>query len=166
MITWTVVPAAPEHIPAIARDMREADRREIWASHRHTPEEALEYALERSDLAWTCLLSAPAAGADASPVDGTPTFMWGAARLGSIITLKGSPWLLGTDAIRKVQLEFLRQCPAFVERMNRRFPRLENFVHAENALSIRWLKWCGFTLEEEAPEVINGEDFFQFWRDA
>ena len=136
MSIWRIEPATPEHIPAIAADMREADRREVWASHRHTPEEALEYSLERSELAWACL------------VEGVPAFMWGAVRQGSLISLTGTPWLLGTPAILKVSREFLRQCPVYVARMQERFPRLENFVHAENRLSVRWLKWCGFTLEE------------------
>jgi hypothetical protein len=150
---WRVERACPEHIPEIAAKMREADRREIWASHRHTPRKALECSLERSDLAWTCF------------VDGVAAFMWGAARQGSLLSAKGSPWLLGTDAILKVRKDFLRCCPFFVERMQRRFPRLENYIHAENLLSIRWLKWCGFTCDEEAPEAINDEDFFLFWRE-
>jgi hypothetical protein len=150
---WNIVPAAPEHIAAIAAGMREADRREVWASHRHTPEQALESGLARSELAWTCF------------VEGKPSFMWGVSRVGSLISITGAPWLLGTSAILKVRTEFLRQCPDYVARMQARFPRLENFVHAENRLSIRWLKWCGFTIDDMA-EVINGEDFYLFRRDA
>ncbi|MDR2800430.1 MAG: hypothetical protein LBB52_04080 [Desulfovibrio sp.] len=151
---WRVEPACPAHIEHIAVRMREADRREVWASHRYSPAQALKCSLERSDLAWTCF------------VDGVPSFMWGAARAGSIIGLKGSPWLLGTDAIRGVQKDFLRFCPVCVERMNRRFPRLENFIHPENRLSILWLKWCGFQFDEEVPELINDEEFYLFWRDV
>ena len=153
MRIWEILPATPDHVPAIAAGMRDADRREVWASHRHTPGEALECSLERSELAWTCL------------VEGVPAFMWGAARQGSLISLTGNPWLLGTPDILKVSREFLRQCPAYVARMQERFPRLENFVHAENRLSVRWLKWCGFTLEEK-PVKINGEDFYLFRREA
>ena len=42
MSIWEIVPALPEHIDAVAADMRPEDRREIWASHRHTPAEALQ----------------------------------------------------------------------------------------------------------------------------
>jgi hypothetical protein len=153
MSIWEVIPAAPEHIPAIAADMREADKREVWASHRHSPAQALESALARSELAWTCLVHA------------RPAFMWGVARQGSLISFVGAPWLLGTPDILTVLTEFLRQSPAYVDRMQERFPRLENFVHAENRLSIRWLQWCGFSVDD-VPELINGEDFFLFWRDA
>ncbi|MDR1242719.1 MAG: DUF2833 domain-containing protein [Deltaproteobacteria bacterium] len=154
---WKITPALPEHIPAIAADMREADRREVWASHRHSPAQALENALAHADLAWTCL------------VEEVPAFMWGVSRYGSLISPVGSPWLLGTNlffnARRKLHREFLRQCPAYVDRMQECFPRLENYVHAQNVLSIRWLKWCGFTLERE-PESFNGENFYLFWRNA
>ena len=154
MKRWAVTEALPEHIPAIARDMREDDRREVWASHRHDPQEALAFALIRSELAWTCF------------VDGHPAFMWGAARTGSVLGCTGAPWLLGTPAIMKVRHDFLRYCPYFVAAMQGAFPHLENYVHAENRLSIRWLKHLGFTLDEEIPELINDEDFYRFWRVA
>jgi hypothetical protein len=96
MRIWDVLPALPEHIPAIAADMREADRREVWASHRHTPEEALRGSLARSELAWTCIIS------------GTPAFMWGVCRIGSLISDRGAPWLLGTAGIRKMRGAFMR----------------------------------------------------------
>ncbi|MDR2488772.1 MAG: hypothetical protein LBD42_04695 [Desulfovibrio sp.] len=153
MKIWKIVPALPEHIPAIAARMREEDRREVWASHRHTPGQALENGLARSELAWTCF------------VHGKPAFMWGAARQGSLISRTGAPWLLGTEGIYMVRREFLKQSRAYVELMQKRFPRLENFVHAENRLSIRWLQWCGFVLDD-IPELINDEDFFMFRRNA
>jgi len=157
MKTWKILPARPEDIPAIAEDMREADRREVWASHRHTPIQALENSLVRAEMAWTCL------------IEGVPAFMWGVCRMGSLLTLRGSPWLLGTNlffrAHKALHREFLRQCPDYVARMQERFPRLENYIHSKNRLSIRWLKWCGFTLDN-MPVPINGEDFFLFWRDA
>lgn len=152
-VNWSIVPAAPEHIPSIAGNMRQADRREVWACHRHTPQEALESSLRRSEAAWTCL------------VHGRPAFMWGVARVGSLVSLVGAPWLLGTPDILTVRKEFLRQCPAYVDTMQKRFPRLENRVHAGNGISIRWLRWCGFTVEN-TPTRQNGEDFFLFWRDA
>lgn len=153
MKVWEIRPAAPEHIADLAAGMREADRREVWASHRHRPAEALEQALRRSELAWTCF------------VRGRPAFMWGVARQGSLISRVGAPWLLGTESLYAVRREFLRQSRAYVERMQGRFPRLENYVHAQNGFSIHWLKWCGFVLDD-IPELINDAEFLLFWRDA
>jgi hypothetical protein len=86
-------------------------------------------------------------------------------RIGSLVSDRGAPWLLGTESIRKVRGEFLRQSHAYVNRMHERFPRLENFVHSANRLSIRWLKWCGFTVETQTL-TLNGEEFFKFWRES
>lgn len=149
---WQVAPSIPDHIPYLAEYMREADRREVWASHRHNPVEALETSLKNSELAWTFI------GND------KPLFMWGVGRQGSILSDKGMPWLLGTDGIRKFQRVFLQHCPYYVGLMQESFALLENYVHADNRISIRWLEWCGFTVEREIPEVINDEDFYQFWR--
>lgn len=153
MKAWRIVPALPEHIPHIAAHMREADRREVWASHRHTPEEALAASLERSDLAWTGIIS------------GQPAVMWGAGRKGSLITLTGSPWLLATPALEAMHKTFLGQCKSYVTKMQARFPRLENYVHAENRISQRWLRWCDFSIEKSLV-LFNGEPFLLFWRDA
>ncbi len=150
---WRVERAEAAHIPAIAARMRASDRREVWASHRHTPSEALQNALARSELAWTCL------------VRGEPALMWGAGDAGARNT--GSPWLLGTADIDQVSREFLRQSRDYVARMHERFPRLENCVHHANRPSIRWLRWCGFTVESANPArvvSIHGEPFFRFWR--
>ena len=147
---WEIEPAAPEHVAPIAEYMREADRKEVWASHKHTPKEALEASLAASTLAWTCI------------VDGTPAFMWGVARRGSLLSTTGAPWLLGTSAMWRVQREFLRQCPAYVAAMQAAFPRLENFVHAENSLSLRWLRWLGFAIETGEPWLFGGEQFYKF----
>lgn len=150
---WRIVQASPSHAAPIAENMREADRREIWASDRLLPLYALKQSVLLSNVAWTCL------------VHGVPAFMWGVARKGCILSDRGVPWMLGTDAVRDVSRDFLKQSRAYVEKMQNGYARLENIVHAENALSIRWLKWCGFTIEKE-PIERNGEKFFPFWRET
>jgi hypothetical protein len=152
MKPWSIVKALPEHIPAIAAHMRDADRREVWAYRRHTPEQSLRFSLSRSLVAWTGI------------IDGSPAVMWGVGGV-SLLSLAGSPWLLGTDAVRDVTGPFLRHSRLYVRKMQDAYPRLENHVHAANTLSIRWLRWCGFTIDD-APEESNGEDFFLFWREA
>jgi hypothetical protein len=144
--------ARPEHIPAVAAHMREADRREVWAYRRHTPEEALRFSLSRSLFARTAL------------VDDRPVLMYGVGAptlLGSV----GSPWLLATDAVYEVMFSFLKYSRVVVRHMQSLFPRLENHVHADNVLSVRWLQWCGFSIDD-TPEAYNGENFYLFWRNS
>jgi len=130
--------------------MREADRKEVWASHRLTPTDALTGSLERSALAWTCL------------IHGVPAFMFG-------VSDTGTPWLLGTNLFfkqhRALHREFLRQNQEYIDLMLERFPRLENHIHADNRLSIRWLRHCGFLIEKD-PVLFNGEEFYRFWMDT
>jgi hypothetical protein len=145
------VKALPEHIPEIAAHMRDADRREVWAYRRHTPEQSLRFSLSRSLVAWTGI------------IDGNPAAMWGVGG-SSLLSFTGTPWLLATDALLDVRRPFLLHSRAFVRNMLHLFTRLENHVHAENTQAIRWLRWCGFTIDD-VPEEFNGEDFFLFWRD-
>lgn len=152
MKRWRIETAALEHIAPIAENMREVDKREVWASDRQTPLEALILSFQHAELAWTCF------------VDGSPAFMWGVSVPGGMMSFTGIPWLLGTEALRSVSVEFLKQSVPYVELMQERFPRLENYVHTGNRLSIRWLRWCGFVLADERTE-INGEAFFKFWRE-
>ena len=150
MLNYQIVDAQREHVAHLAAHMREADRREVWASGRHTPYEALAVSLEGSARVWTAVL------------DGRPAAMWGVGRAGCLLSDLGRPWLLATDVIEKAgRLEFLRRSREFVGLMRAEFPRLENYVHARNTLSIKWLRWCGFVLDK-APVSINGEDFFRF----
>jgi hypothetical protein len=144
--------ARPEHIPSVAARMREADRREVLAYRRHTPEEALRFSLSRSLFARTVV------------VDGRPVLMYGVG-VPTLLGSTGSPWLLATDAVYEVLFSFLKYSRPVVRHMQSLFPRLENHVHADNALSIRWLQWCGFSIDD-TPELFNGEPFYLFRRNA
>ena len=151
---WQIVNALPGHIPHIAANMRQADQKEVMASHGHSPELALQSSLNHSVLAWTCL------------VRNKPAFMWGVCPTQGVLGLEGSPWLLGTNQIFEVRRDFLRCCPCYVDKMQAVFPKLWNYVHADNKVSQRWLKWCGFKIAQK-PELygVNNELFYKFWRE-
>jgi hypothetical protein len=69
-------------------------------------------------------------------------------------------WLLGTPDIEKIQRPFLRQSRRVVAALNRRFPVLLNQVHRDNAVHIKWLRWCGFTFDP----VSDSSTFLPFKR--
>lgn len=152
-LPYRIVSADFSHIPALAARLRQEDRREAMLSHGFGAREALEFSLSRSALAWTCLLG------------DEPQIMWGAAPLADKKPGAGSPWLLSSPALYRLQRPFLRHCPEYMELVLRMFPRLENYVHAENHASIRWLRWCGFELAlRPEPYGVAGEPFYYFWR--
>jgi hypothetical protein len=128
----------------IASNMREADRREIWASNRHTPQEAIAICLQQK----VCLCA---------HIDGIPAILFGCS--------PGVPWLLSTDDIKKIGVVFIMRSRGYVSEWLKEFGVLENYVHSENTLSIRWLKWLGFSILE--PVTVNNETFYRFeMRDA
>lgn len=145
----TIVPAGMDHIASIAARMREADRVEVWASSRSTPHQSLMISLQNSRWAMTAL------------VDGQPEVMWGVADL-NILTGTGAPWLLGTDAVEVNYRLFLRHSLQWKEKLSEQYQVLMNFVHDENEVSKRWLKWLGFTLSEPFELGRDGELFRMF----
>ena len=157
---YTIEPATHDHVPHLAAHLRLADRLEVRASHGHTPEEALRDSLDCSAKAWTLLVE------NAGFSHFLPAAMWGVAPAGGPLSFTGRPWLLATPALHAVDRQFIRQSRHYVAAMQAAFPRLENWCYAGNALSLRWLTWCGFTVERDKPVSFRGEPFYFFWKEA
>ena len=149
MSRYAIVPARVEHIPHVAENMREADRVEIRAMTRQTPYEALEQGLRDSSHVW------------AGTADDVPFCLFGVAPL-TLLSGTGVPWMLGTDSVKMHARAFLRHNRPVVETMRKPYRRLENWVDARNVLSIRWLRWLGFTIEKPEPIGRDGELFHCF----
>lgn len=152
MTVARVVPAMAEHVALVAPRVREADRAELWASGRSTPEQALAYGFSHSSSAWTGF------------VDDVPVCMFGVAPV-SLLGGLGSPWMIGTDAIEAHQFAFLRRCRPCVEQMRSLYDVLVNWVDDRNVVAHRWLRWLGFTLHAPEPHGPDGVLFRRFdWR--
>lgn len=147
MITFK--PVTPEAIQHVADNMRKADAVEVWASSHMTPLEALESSVKLSDY-----VTVAYAG-------DIPLVIFGLIK-GTMLSRNGIPWLLGTEYALKYRREFLLKTPGVIKEMLDICPTLSNYVHDANRVSIRWLKWLGFTIDE--PEAIgkNGEMFHRF----
>jgi hypothetical protein len=93
-------------------------------------------------------------------VDGVPAVAFGVAP--SAKAGQGVPWLLATDRATPVAKRLVRSCHAKVQAMHQRYPHLRNIVHADNAVSINWLHWLGFTIGDVpcGPQA----KFLMFWR--
>jgi hypothetical protein len=133
-----VVPAEPRHIRTIAKRMRRADVEEILAASGKTPVQA---------LAHTAL------------INGRPEMMFGVGDL-NILAGVGAPWLLGTDEVVRHQTAFLRGSRDWLDQLLQRYSVLRNFVDDRNKVSIRWLKWLGFSLLD--PVDMGGHAFRLF----
>jgi len=149
MTAIRVVPATPTQAAALAPRLRRADADEVWAAARLTPEEAPRQSLALSLRAWAGL------------ADDEVMCLFGLAPL-SLLTGWGAPWLLGADGLERHANAFLRRNRAMVADMRALCPRLENRVDARNAVSIRWLRWLGFTLHPATPWGPDGLPFHRF----
>lgn len=138
-----------ELIEGIAANMRQEDIDEIWASHHSTPIDALMNGWKISDRSMIVV------------VNNEPCVMIGLV-IRDILSGAGIPWLLGTENALKYKRCFLTQVPAVINEMLDICPRLFNYVHIKNKVSIRWLKRIGFTFDEALPYGCDNELFHKF----
>lgn len=146
MVEVEIIQACEDHIPTIAVGMRDIDCREVAAASGNTPFKALEIGLENSELCWTGM------------IDRVPAAMFGVVNLG----YTGVPWMLGTDRLSLVSKRLLMDSKGYVKAMLGVNKLLQNYVHAENESSIRWLKWLGFEMSEPEPYGVLREMFRLF----
>jgi hypothetical protein len=132
----------------LAADLRPEDVREIRLSNGHTPAEALQAGLDVS--AWVyCVVGEDLEPLGAFGLAGAP-----GARV-------CAPWALASPKLRAA--DWGRWSRPVVHCMRRGVELLENWVHVDNIRSVRWLKACGFTLEEPEPYGVQGALFHRFW---
>ena len=139
----------PEAIKFISDNMRKEDVAEVWASGRYTPLEALEMSMKYSKKAVVVY------------DDDIPLTVLGLV-LRDFLSGIGVPWLLSAEQALKHKRKFLELSPPVIEEMLDICPKLVNHVHIDNKLSIRWLKWLGFTIEDPKPTGMHGELFCRF----
>lgn len=64
-------------------------------------------------------------------------------------------WLLGTDAVPKHRMTFLRKSRELLPLVLRRYPHVHNWCDASYMKSLKWLEWLGFTVN--APEAYGAQ---------
>ena len=128
--------------------MKPSDANEIWASHHHTPEEALTLCLDKSIFC-------------ATVENGNPIAMFG-IYADNIIGTEASIWMLSSEDLYKIKTRFLRNCKGFIKMMLEYYPYLHNYVDARNLKTIAWLKFLGAEIEEAKSFGVDGLPFNHF----
>jgi hypothetical protein len=129
--------------------MRPADQAEVGALG-YTPLGALAEGFEISDPCLTIV------AADGEPIGMFGAVPWPDRQVANV-------WLLATEKLVTVtKRQFIRECRAWVDGLNAKYPLLTNLVDARNTVHLRWLRWCGF--EFGSPLPINGHQFIPFAR--
>lgn len=144
--------ASYDDIPALLRDMREADRQEVTAASPDPLDDTLAQAL------WT----SPDALA-ATDDEGALLALFGYA---PVSTERAAIWLLGTTKITRHHSELARAGRAYTDEVLRTYPYLFNYVDARNSASKVWLRRIGFILQPAVPHGPFGLPFHPFYRKA
>lgn len=147
-MTVEIAPATVNDAVAILPHLRADDRNEVYWQNGVPAEIALPMSIGR--------------GALVARADGTPVALFGCAPL-CMLTRSAAPWMVGTDWVADNPVTVLRHNRRHVALWQQSWQYLFNHVSAENALSVAWLRWLGFTLDPVAPHGPLGKPFHKFW---
>lgn len=149
-----VIPATQEHCDYIAANLREIDRKEIWASSGFMPQQALNYSLK------TC----PVSYAAINPKTNNPVLIFGVGKKQSIISDKRCIWMLATDEIYSIKTTFLKECNSYINQIGAG-SKVFNYVIEGNDVTLKWLHWLGFTIIKPKPHGLIGKNFHYVEKD-
>tara|TARA_Y100000592_G_C5375204_1_gene270592 strand:+ start:403 stop:840 length:438 start_codon:yes stop_codon:yes gene_type:complete len=76
----------------------------------------------------------------------------------------GQIWMLGTDDIRKVPVEFCKKSKQIVDEYQQQYEVLWNIIDCRNTGNIAWLKWLGFEFGDPFNHGPAGYQFMEFSR--
>lgn len=145
-----IVPAEQKHVDALMGKLREADRNECWSLARITADYALQISFDNAKMCWVALYK------------GSPVCCFGVGAY-SNLSHKGCPWMLATEALLHFQVQVIKGSKLYVKKMLEPFDILENYVDNRNVVAVRWLKWCGFTMEDPVALGPDGVLFRRFY---
>lgn len=86
----------------------------------------------------------------------------------TLTATSGQPWLLTSTDLKDGKVAFGRASRQYLPYLRNRFTHLYGFVYVENAVSIKWLKWLGYTVGSEPTTIGSFERrYYSFeWRAA
>lgn len=139
-------------LPYLSKNLRSADAREIFAASGSTDfQSALRLSVDNSEEA----LAGSLKGGAAEVLYGISPYSPRAYLI----------WALASPEIANNKMVFLRTSRAVLKRWFEERPNAEyfiNFVHGQNDLHQKWLKWMGADLYPATPVGPRGEDFRPF----
>ena len=144
--------ATAEDALVLSGNLRPADQDEVYAATGLDVNEAMVQSHRESSLSWVFLSDG-----------GEPYLICGVAPCSTYHHV-GVPWLLATEEITAHKLITARLSAYCVGMALKEYALLVNWVDARNAVSIRWLEWNDFYIEEPKPYGHLDYPFHRFWR--
>lgn len=148
---YQLVDPCEEGIVHIARHLRHADQDEVYAA---TGSRDFEMVLRASVSCSEDVLMGVAP-------DGEPLGLFGVVTV-SLLSNKGSPWMLCTDGAQLHRRALVRGGRAYSVAMLEQYAHLENMVDARNKRAVAWLQRCGYTIQPPVPFGPLGMPFHPF----
>lgn len=136
-----------------AKPFRPNDERECRAASGRPVAVAIREGFKRAPYCKTVLLN------------GEPVGVFGVTAP-SLISQTGVPWMLGLPALTEnaeCRKTIRKRSVEFRNAMFKLFPKLENYEDVRNTVSMKWLKWLGFRMDEPKPYGVAGLSFVRFW---
>ena len=132
--------ATPEDAHRLAPKVRKADIDEIKASNNITPLGGLLYPFTKLRHKTFSILG---------------TKEEGVIGMFGVIPCEtkdfGIAWLLSSDELINHTIQFLRECPKWVEEMGQDYKYLYNYIDERNIVAIKWLEFLKFKHIETLP---------------
>jgi len=146
-----ILKSTEDHAKSLAPRLRDADLNELKAHGLVDIENALVSGVRDSIECYTVW----------NKKDDKAIAVFGSGDIENI-PYSGYVWMLGSDDISKIKLEFLRHCKEWLAKLLRRYRIVYNIIDVRNEVHIKWLKYMGFELGTEITR--NGYKFRKFWK--
>lgn len=132
------------HAEELARTMRPADARELWAIARRRPLEGLLELIALSDVTIAGL------------VDGRVAALWGVIPPITLLAPAAGVWLYTSTEVDKNPVAFMRYAKRLVPDLLRLYPRLETHLDPRYAVARRWVERMGWATLWDGARAADG----------
>lgn len=140
-----------KHFAALAASMRHDDRREALAMLGMGGGPALFLSMYCSREMYVVTDEAD-----------TPLCAFGVCQANNINLI----WFIASKEIEKHKRDLLQQTRGELDKLVDKYGRLENLVDVRSKKSLRFIRWLGFSVADEALAAgVNGELFYHFYKE-
>ncbi|MAK29815.1 phage protein Gp13 family protein [Acinetobacter sp.] len=139
----------------MAHNVRSADCNEIKAlrGSNYDMVEVLKDGIEMSDCPKTVEFNKE------------PIAIFGIVQSQDIDIKLGWVWLLGTNKIKDIKIQFLRESKKHLQEQEQDYDVIANYVDVRNEVHIKWLRWLGFNfIRKIESHGAEQRPFYEFAR--
>lgn len=122
--------------------MRDRERETFKKLGWHDVERRLTHEVASSILCYTGL------------ADGRTILIYGAKTAG-VLSDEAYVWMVGTTDMAEYPITIARHSRAAIDLLQQNFRRLYGLVLSDFGYSVRWLCWCGFTVDPPVDGVCK-----------